>query len=122
MWIFSKYGFFSIVSARKNNGNSNEIDLNLIMLRSRSKNHIENLQNRFDELKNLEILETTNSDYRFRTFVPKNIWCEISKIMAQELDYDNFKNKVSRENKDYEYLDCLHDVWNIMYDYQNAQK
>ena len=73
-------------------------------------------------MKNLEILETTNSDYRFRIFVPKNTWCEISKIMAQELDYDNFKNKVSRENKDYEYLDCLHDVWNIMYDYQNAQK
>lgn len=123
MWIFTKYGFFSAVCAKKNGGMSREIDNDSIMVRARSKEHIENLQNRFAIIKNCEISEFPSADYRFRIFVSKKLWSKILEEISQETNYSNFKNEVSnyvsKNNGDYAYVDCLHDVWSIMYEFQN---
>jgi len=119
MWIFTKYGFFSVVSARKS-ATSREIDLNTLMVRAREKSHLQNLINNFDELKNLEILETESADYRYRIFTPKKNWLEVMSKMTDEIDYDNFKSKVYNTLKDGEFCHALADVWSVMYNYQGC--
>lgn len=119
MWIFTKYGFFSVVCARKNNVWNAEVDPNTMMIRARSQDHLKNLINNFSELKDFEIKTTHNSDYKYRIFVPKDIWIKISSQMSQEIDYDNFKNKVHDYLKDNEFYGCLSKIWGIMYNYQN---
>jgi hypothetical protein len=123
MWIFTKYGYFSVVSARMNEGLSREIDPETLMIRSRSKEHLENLKNSFASLANFIILETSSADYRYRIFVPKLVWAEIMSKMTEDIDYDNFKNETSKYTKNnkgnYEYVKCLSDIWGVMYDFQN---
>ena len=118
MWIFTKYGFLSVVSARKN-ATSRELDLNTLMIRAREKAHLENLINNFDELKGSEILETGNADYRYRIFAPKQNWATVMNKMINDIDYDNFKSKVYNTLKDDEFCHALGDVWSVMYSYQN---
>lgn len=119
MWIFSKYGFFSVVCARKNDGLSPEIDFDKFMIRARSKNHIENLINNFKELKDLKILTTEDADYKYRIFVPKNTWNQIMMELSADIDYGNFKNAAYKFLNDKKFCSCLGDIWSIMYNYQN---
>ena len=65
-----------------------------------------------------KILETFDSDYRYRIFVQKEKWAEIMKEIVIDIDYDNFKNEAKNSLKDNEYLKCLGEVWSIMYEYQ----
>ena len=66
MWIFTKYGFFSIVCAYEGR-RSNPLP-NLVMIRARAKEHLLALQERFPALQTLEVLETRNTV----TFPPKS--------------------------------------------------
>ena len=65
MWIFTRYGFVSAACATKADGT---IDADQIMLRARSKKHLENLQARFPdtELAKAMILDSVGTDYRYR--------------------------------------------------------
>jgi len=121
MWMFTKYGFFSVVSARKDFF-SKEIDINTLMIRARNKKHLENLIENFESLKDCEILETKNTDYRYRIFVPKQDWSEIASKMTNEIDYDNFKSKVYQTIKDNDFCHSLGDVWSVMYRYQKESE
>jgi len=117
MWIFTKYGFYSAVCARKNL-KIEGIDESKIMIRSRSKMHLENLIERFTVLEG-KIHETLNNDYRYRIFTEKETWGNVLQDIGQELDYDNFKNEVKNHSKDYDYYESLGDVWETMYKLQN---
>jgi hypothetical protein len=115
MWLFTRYGFFSIVCARKGFGESGQpVDPDQIMVRGRSREHLEQLQKRFPSLVDLSIESFPRSDYPFRLFLPKPVWADVMKDLAEELDYDNFKSEVARQLDSSHYLDCLHDVWGIM--------
>lgn len=116
MWIFTKYGFYSAVCARQDDGFGN-VDENTIMVRARSKKHLVNLKNKFPQLSG-DILVTPRNDYRYRIFVPKQVWEGVLGEIGKDTDYDNFKDKVKDYLGDYSYLKCLADVWATMYDYQ----
>lgn len=121
MWIFTKYGFLSVVNARKGFGEPGQpVDPDRLMIRSRSRNHLERLQERFQQLKDRNIETFPGSDYPFRIFVEKSVWAEMMKELAEELDYDNFKNAVAKEPNSSDYEDCLHDVWQIMRRLENT--
>ena len=118
MWLFTQYGFFSAVCAREGDGSrSNAVDEGRVMVRARLRGHLESLISRFpEELGGLEIMETPETDYRYRLFVDKAVWMRVLQFLGEELDYDNFKSKVGR-NLDAvgdEYYHSLHDVWDTM--------
>jgi hypothetical protein len=118
MWLFTQYGFFSAVCAREGDGSrSNAVDEGRVMVRARLRGHLESLISRFpEELGGLEIMETPETDYRYRLFVDKAVWMRVLQFLGEELDYDNFKSKVVR-NLDAvgdEYYHSLHDVWDTM--------
>ena len=119
MWLFTKHGFFSPVCARTGDGSrSNPPDPNRIMVRARAVAHLEALKERFaGELGDVEIRESTNTDYPCRFFVDKAVWVKVVAELVEEVDYDNFKSKVAEVCGRDAYEESLHDVWRVMYEY-----
>jgi hypothetical protein len=122
MWIFTKHGFFSAVCARQGDGKHGEpVDTNRIMVRARIRGHLEALKKRFPNLLGeCEIRESVGTDYAYRLFVPKSAWTQVVAGLADETDYDNFKDEVAhhqgRAGADYEH--SLHEVWSVMHRFQ----
>lgn len=113
MWIFTKYGFFSVVA--------NRFRPRHVLVRARRREHLQNLVNRFGKvLDHYKIQETPKSDYRFRIEVPRLTWEDVVAVLAEEITYTNFKDEVVRVAlTDPEFVRVLHDVWVKMWDYQN---
>lgn len=64
VWLFTQYGFFSVVCARDLTGKTKGIDPKTFMVRAGSRQHLESLQSRCAELRGFEIADTKNTDYR----------------------------------------------------------
>jgi hypothetical protein len=118
MWLFTKYGFFSAVCARKGDGRHGQPpDPNRVMVRARMRQHLDRLKARFsDKFADCDVTETTTTDYRYRLFVAKPLWSQVLAELSGEMDYDNFKSEVARfqgsAGADYEA--ALHKVWSVM--------
>jgi hypothetical protein len=101
MWLYANKGFLSIV---ENFRNKEEL-----LVRSRFDGDIESF---FPEA---EILVDVGTDYKYRTFLPREQVVEAVKhYMENELHYSNYKNSV----KDSSRLSAYHKVWHNMYDAQ----
>lgn len=126
MWIFTKYGFYSVVCARQGDGRHGDpVDPNRIMVRARLHPHLEALKTRFpDLLGGCDIKQFPGTDYAFRIFVEKPVWTQVMAGISDELDYDNFKSEVARfqgrQGANYEH--SLHEVWSVMYRLQKQGK
>ncbi len=125
MWLFTKYGFYSAVCARRGHGELGQpVDPDHIMIRARDRRHLESLKQRFPALLDgCDIREFVGSDYAFRFFVGKSAWVEVLAKLAEETDYDNFKDAVARHqgHTGAEYRDALHAVWSVMFALQKRR-
>jgi hypothetical protein len=121
MWLFTRYGFYSIACARKPDGS---IDGETVMVRARRMSHLKSLQARFPGLAGLEILTWPDRDYRYRLMVAKPEWAGMISELAQEQDWSNFKNEAARHQGDAgaEYIHALHRVWSIMASFQESER
>jgi hypothetical protein len=119
MWLFTQYGFFSVVCARGLTGKTKAIDPNTFMVRARSRHHLESLQSRCAELRAFEIADTKDTDYRYRLVVPKAVWERVAGELAAEIDYGNFKSRAYEKSGDKPYVNALHDVWEVMHRLQH---
>jgi hypothetical protein len=117
--MFTRYGFYSVVCARQGDGRHGQpVDVARLMVRARLREHLEALQSRFPELiGHCEIQEFPGSDYACRIFVDKETWREVAALLADDIDYDNFKSEVARHQgaRGAAYEHALHDVWSVMY-------
>src|SRR5665213_4574967 len=118
MWIFTRYGFFSIACANNTDGT---INLDTVMVRARLHEHLVCLKNRFpdSELVKAEILTWDGRDYRYRIILPKTAWVAALAELATEQTWSNFKNETSRFSRAkkaaYAYVDALHRIWDVMH-------
>lgn len=110
MWIFTKIGFFSAVSAMKNG----EVDYTRVVVRARNREHLVNL-NDILGTKASKISTSKNTDYPCRIILSKEVWAQICKTLAEGIDYTNFKGAID----DHIYHDALMRVWSEMRDYQD---
>jgi hypothetical protein len=115
VWLFTRYGFYSIACARQPNGT---IDRGTVMIRARRAAHLSNLQKRFPALTDGEILTLPNRDYHYRLIVPKEVWADTLAELGREQDWANFKNEAAKFNGHDEYVNALHKVWSVMYGVQ----
>ena len=118
MWIFTRYGFYSVACASRPDGS---LDKETVMVRGRSKDHLRNLRDRFPAIADAEIVTMADRDYRYRLIVPKRVWVPILAELGEEQDWSNFKNEAAAyqgTNGD-SYSRALHDVWGIMYRMQS---
>jgi hypothetical protein len=117
MWLFTRYGFYSIACASKSDGS---LDTETLTVRGRCRSHLECLQKRFTPLAGLEIVLLHNRDYRYRLFVAKEVWTSIAAQLAEEQTWSNFKNEADRfqGSAGADYMHMLHKVWSLMYGLQ----
>lgn len=118
MWMFSKIGFFSAVAAMKNN----KTDPSRVVVRARSVDHLKALKKEFPAIGKMKI-ETEGRhpsgfprDYPARIVMPKDVWSDIVGVLAEEIDYTNFKNSIDEDK----YHDAMMRVWSVMRDYQDG--
>jgi len=123
MWLFTRYGFFSVTNARQERGRLGaSLDPDRLQVRARSRKHLELLIEQFDALSGdaaSDIIETPKADYLFRIIVQREAWAAVAGALATEIDYPNFKSKcVSRPELEDEYISTLHEVWGAANDLQ----
>lgn len=124
MWLFTVYGFFSVVCVKN--------DHTIVMVRARRKEHLVKLQaaamrgnyTHEDEIAEAEILDQPGSDYRWRIKVNREAWANFAFHLSMGIDYNNFKSEVSRvqgstpkaagDTSSKTYTSALHDIWSVM--------
>ena len=114
MWLFTQYGFFSVVCGLDLSHGTGTPDPEMLMVRARVRTHLEALQQRCPQLAATQIVDSAGTDYRFRIVVPKQVWVDVARDLAAEIDYNNFKNRAHVSAHDERYVDALHDVWGVM--------
>ena len=102
MWIFSNNSFVSAVQDRNNPDG--------LCVRARVKGDLETLFG-----SDVEVVETFDSDYRYRCFVSKDRVANTIAQSIRNIEYTNFKNSVDDHDRHDAYLD----VWTAMYRYQH---
>lgn len=119
MWLFTRYGFYSIACAKQADGS---IDRETIMIRARLADHLRNLQKRFPALSGEEVVALPNRDYRYRLIVSMEVWTETVAALAREQAWSNFKEEVARCNGRDDYERALHQIWSVMLGVQENQE
>jgi hypothetical protein len=64
------------------------------------------------------ILETPDADYRWRWIVTPADAEIVTRRLAQDIDYSNFKGTVARQPDQTAKLTGLHDIWKIHHGWQ----
>lgn len=120
MWLFTRYGLFSVTNARQGRGRpGSALDPRRLQVRARSRKHLELLVARFRALRGYKLIETPSADYRFRIIVRRKVWMRVATELVREITYPNFKNEChgNIELED-EYISALHRVWSVGDDLQ----
>jgi len=100
MWIVMNDSYVSIVKDR-------EDDMGVVV-RARVKEDLESL---FGKDHAEDIIETDDSDYRFRLFLDQAYVAAVIEDRVMNIDYDNFKNSVKQSWRKMAYTQ----IWNIMH-------
>ncbi len=81
------------------------------------------LQERFPSLSTLELMTTSDRDYRYRLVVPKPVWTEVLRLLSEEQEWCNFKSEAGRYQgkAGSRYVVALHEVWSVMYRLQDGE-
>ena len=109
MWLITTRGFYSVVQHHD--------DPEVFLVRARARVDLEAL---IELLPSLEIVENAGSDYRFRAFVPRDVWQRAVLQLIAEIDYGNFKNAVA-ERAGYGRASVYSEVWTTMLRLQHAR-
>ena len=88
MWIFSKDGFFSTVEDKNDNRK--------VVVRARTQDDIERIA---AKLKAKWIRSDVMADYEYRLWCSKVAFSEYVRDAALEIDYDNFKDALSKSKR-----------------------
>jgi hypothetical protein len=114
MWLFTKYGFYSITKAELTRKKE------LFQVRARARKDLINLKNAIPSLRFKKIHIYPYADYRFRIYVWKLEMVEILLELGESLDYSNFKNKITGIENQKDKYNYYNKVWGVMYGYQRV--
>ena len=122
MWLFTRYGFFSVTQPTLDNVDAKASGL--VQVRARMKMHLQALQARYPVGLAGEILESDETDYRYRLIVARDRFQHVASALVAELDYSNFKGACSRHTAwlGPGYSHALHKVWSIHHGLQLASE
>jgi hypothetical protein len=104
MWLYTPTGFYSIIQS--------PAQTDTLLVRARIASDLDAL--RLQYLPDLgPTIETRDSDYRFRAVTDRESWIQGLTLIARDITYSNFKDRVHRTmgmDRTYYY----HAVWSIM--------
>lgn len=106
MWIFTSFGFFSIVADRN--------DPRYLIVRARARADLEAFGGRLGIRPNaLAIRTTPEADYPFRLRAWRRTVGTVLESIALDVDYPNFKAEVARAQGD-DRAHMYHEVWSVL--------
>lgn len=111
MWLFTRYGFFSVTQPTRDNPDTKAFKL--VQIRARMRMHLQALQARFPVGLAGEILESNETDYRFRLIIARDRFARVASALVNELDYSNFKGACGSAWLGPGYSHALYGVWTI---------
>lgn len=104
MWMMTRYGFFSIVRGHG-------AEAQCLVVRARRRDHLEALCKRFLEPP-YHLKRTPRRDYPFRVCITREVAAVLMRELAQDIDYDNFKDEVKKAlPADHAYHQFLTKTW-----------
>lgn len=110
MWIFTKFGFFSIVEKPEDEKE------NTLTVRARVKTDLESLRDEYLPILG-PISEDKGTDYKYRARAPRlDIASAFSQIVL-DIDYSNFKEAVAK-NQGTERASSYHEIWGALHGLQ----
>jgi hypothetical protein len=107
MWLLTTQGFYSVVHRDPDKPDT-------LLVRARTRADIEALR---QQIPNIEPIETSSADYRWRAAVSREAWAHAAAELAAEIDYDNFKNAVKRVQGP-DRAGVYSRVWDALYELQ----
>lgn len=110
MWLFTKYGFYSVVKKKYAD------QVKPFQIRARKLDDLLNLKLHVNLTE--EVIETKHADYHYRLVIDEEELNAIIKFTVDNIDYDNFKNEVGRQENQRDKLVSYHKIWDVMYGYQ----
>lgn len=123
MWLFTKYGFYSVTRSKT--------EPQKIQVRARVRADLEALIaaataaglawaipkfGKPVEIVLPEVLETPEADYRYRIILPFDRWQALAGLLAAEVDYFNFKDQITDPARHRLYTR----IWAMLADLQNG--
>jgi hypothetical protein len=102
MWLFTTHGLLSVVKRKRSDQ---------FQVRARVRKTLEQIAQLLYR-EDVEIIETSDSDYRYRVLLSFDEWLKLIQELAGEVDYSNFKHEVAAlhgEDSAYYSLCCA--VW-----------
>lgn len=103
MWVFSRYGFYSVVRKPSDGGND------VYHLRARVREDLERLKKAAGI--SGEIIESKFADYRFRLLLSKEELDRVMLVLADSVDYPNFKDEVAKQAGQRDRLNSYARIW-----------
>ena len=103
MWIVTNKSYLSIVENRDNSSQ--------FVVRARVSGDLESF---FGPAVNISVIETVDSDYRFRVFEDKEVVKQRIIENINSIDYFNFKDSVESKERKAWYTR----IWSVMYNVQ----
>ena len=103
MWIYTQYGFFSVVQLLDNQ----------VQVRSRRKEHLIELQKCFPCIQGYSIDSRSGTDYEHRIIMQKSEWVVLAAALANDVDYENFKARVNNINRMNGWHEELNENWTL---------
>lgn len=101
MWVVLNHAFLSIVADKADPGR--------LLVRSRFRADIAAV------FPDADVTETPDADYRFRTFLPRDVVAARLSDAVGQIDYPNFKASVREQWRHGLYLK----IWRILHEAQN---
>jgi hypothetical protein len=112
MWIHSTLGFFSLTNAPFYPG--------FLQLRARDPSDLKGFLSACEGIIGpstmagmKKIIETEDSDYRWRILFPEHVDTMVMNIFLKTITYDNFKSEIARTPGQKYKLHDLHEIWAI---------
>ena len=106
MWVFTKDGFYSIVSK--------DCQPNEVQIKTRSELDLHNLCNKLNI--SPPIIKEEFDGYPYRTIINKNLWISYLTDYVNDIDYDNVRNHII-DREDNQRKDAYKKVWKTMYNW-----
>lgn len=107
MWLFTRYGFYSVVRCKR----PAKGGFVQFAVRARRREHLEALLELMEE--KIYIAETLDSDYGYRVTLMPTQLDDMVIALSGDIDYENFKEECEK-CMPRDYCDALHDVWDRM--------
>jgi hypothetical protein len=109
MWLFTRCGFFSVVTADRRKGEAPQL-----MVRARVADDLHALRLKYAPDLG-PTLQHTGTDYPYRALITREGWAAAMSAIALDLDYRNFKSEVDKR-QGVERHRLYAKVWGVMYD------